>query len=275
MREYAKYGCLVILLCGLLPMQQVQSQVLDVEEELFAFEVKQLDEFFERFNNQETLVTKYVAEANPDVQFSREILLKSLFDLRSTQMTQDLALDFIKTISDPKNPIFLNFSDKDWYAAVKCSILHDDKQQNVLLILNIQTEADGALKWVITSVKADFLEPEQQKNPKVSLNPVSHGTEFLGLSKALADRENVRNYLPDNFRSNALSVFVHEWQHNRIVFQQVTSITYHFLQVEGWIMTLDDFKRQSKNSGWLISNLIKVDVSGKSDYRKRILNIDL
>lgn len=275
MKKYTKYGCLLILIWCLLSLQPAQSQVLAAEEELFAFRVKQLDEFFERFNNQETLITKYVAEANPGAQLSREVLLKSLFNLSSTQLTQELALDFIETINNPENPVFLNFSDKDWYAAVNCSVLHEDKHQNILLIMKIQKEADGGLKWVITSVKAGFLEPEQQKNHKVSLNPVSHGTEFLGLSKALADRENVRNYLPDNFQNNALSVFVHEWQHNRIVFQQVISITYHFLQVEGWIMTLEDFKRQSKNSGWLISNLIKADGGAKCDYRKKILNIDL
>lgn len=247
------------------------GQVYSSQEENFAFEVKQIDEFFERFNDEGTLIKNYLLESYHRVEVNREDLLISLFDGKSTHIREKDVVRFIKQVDDPHNPVTLSFYDDDWYARVKCSVVYEKKERPLFLLLRVQKEKEGASKWVVHQVYADFLRTHEGNNPNASLNPVSHATDFMGLKKVFEDSENLKAYLSSEFKDDQLSKLAIEMQHNRISFQQVESLSFHFLQVEGWVFTVENFQRQEKNAGWLISELFQADAKEKKAYMQDLL----
>jgi hypothetical protein len=57
-----------------------------------------------------------------------------------------------------------------------------------------------------------------------------------------------------------------------IEFLDVSKIKYHFLVADKWIFTVEDFSRETLNSGWLINDMQRVSSSGMEDYRNKLLN---
>lgn len=266
---------LVIIMLSLCFSTSASAQTYAMHEENFAYEVKQLDEFFERFNDEGTLIKDYIFKNYDQLEVSREELLKSLFDLKSEHLQKDDVNRFIKVINDPENPVTLSFYDEDWYAKLKCSVVYEEEEKELLLLLRIQQEKNGASKWVVHQVYADFLNTPKEADPHASLNPVSHATDFMGLNRAFEDAENLKAYLTSSFQDDQLSKFAIELQNNRIAFQQVENISYHFFQVDGWIFTVENFKRPEKNSGWLISKLRQADAQEKEVYRQHLLREEI
>src|SRR5688500_16491585 len=85
----------------------VNAQIVEEDDEsLFAFEVKQIDEFFERFNNQETLIKDYSSEKNPSLNITRKDLILSLFNRRDTTLNAVLIREFINQMDKPEHPLF-------------------------------------------------------------------------------------------------------------------------------------------------------------------------
>lgn len=247
------------------------GQLYSRHEENFAYEVKQIDEFFERFNNESTLIKDYLFKKYDRLELSREDLLKSLFDLRSTYLQKELVAKFLKVVNDPQKPVKLSFYDPDWFAKVTCRVVYEEKERELLLLLRVQKEKNGGSKWVVHNVYADFFNTPEGNNPNAFLNPVSHATDFMGLNRAFEDPENLKAYLSSGFQDDQLSKFALEMQNNRISFQQVEHISYHFFQVDGWVFTVENFQRQEKNAGWLISRLIQADAKEKKAYKQNLL----
>ena len=244
-------------------------------EENFAFEVKQIDEFIERFDNREnTLIKEYVKAHFPDAQIERTSLIKGLFNQSDTTWKPGVVNEFIADVTNSTSPDFLSFYDSDWYAEVECQFSYSGKVQEAALTLKVQPEKDGASKWIIAGVKADFLRLHSASDSTKSLNPISHGTDFLGLEKALSDKANLLNYFRRDFKNDQVTSFIYELKNGSLKFKQVNSIVYHFLQIDHWVFTIEQFSRDSRNSGWLISSLTKASAKHKELYKKEVLHIE-
>ncbi|MEZ4826611.1 MAG: hypothetical protein R3C61_10010 [Bacteroidia bacterium] len=254
---------------------QAQPGGFTSQEELaFALEVKQLDEFIERFNYEEnTMVLQYIRQHFPNQVPGRADLLKTLFNLNRTNWNEPEVKAFIHQVADTCNPEYLNFFGNDWYAELDCAVLYRGKPEKATLIMQIQREPGHASKWVIKGVKTDFLYIPREEDESRTLNPVSHGTDFMGLGKALADVRNIRNYITTDFTPDQLTLFLSGIMDGTITFRQVNHICYHFLQVEGWAFQLKRFLRNSGNSGWLINELVRVPPSQKNKYLTEVLHI--
>ena len=241
---------------------------------LYAYEVKQIDEFLERFNNEETAIKKYIRQTEPNAIISRLDMIKSLINRNDSTWNLTLINEFIGHINDQKNPVFLNFVDPEWYAQVDCSVRYLHKDHKVSLILKIEKGLDESLKWVITMASGEFLRLPKDSNTLAFLNPVSQGTDFLGLDKALHDKKYIKNYLPAGYKENQLSIFLNHWKDGTIQLNQVNKITYHFLQIDGYIFKVENFNRKSRNHGWLISSLCKANTIQKAEYKSEILHMN-
>lgn len=266
---------LILLLYMLFPAQAFAQGFSQEEETLFAYEVKQIDEFFERFNDQKTLIKDFIIRYHELGEVSRDVLIKSLFDLRSTSIRKEDVFSFLKTVNNEEQPVTLSFFDEDWYALLRCSVLYQQKKREMWLVMKVQREKNGASKWVIDGVHADFLRTPEAIDSTASLNPISHGTEFMGLSKVFEDTKNLKSYLPATYQEDQLSMMVLEMQNKRLSFLHVEEVSYHFLQINGWIITVENFKRADKNSGWLISRLVKADPIDKNNYKQRVLKLKI
>jgi hypothetical protein len=64
--------------------------------------------------------------------------------------------------------------------------------------------------------------------------------------------------------------FIQALEKGELEYVQVNKVTYHFLQVKGWAFTVQQFVRQDKNSGWLISKLTKADEGTKEHYPQKL-----
>ena len=107
---------------------------------------------------------------------------------------------------------------------------------------------------------------------------MSHATNFISLSRALRDKKNLPDYLDADFLSYPSSKsFVRALLKNQLEYLYVKNIRYHFLQIDGWIFTVNDYPRKSIHSGWLVSSLQKSTPEEKESYRSALIsrkNID-
>lgn len=256
----------------------------------FAFKVKQIDEFIERFNNaQSTLIKDYVREHYSVDSLSRAALIISLFNQEDTTWDEAKVRAFVDDVTQetsrretsrretsPENSSsLLDFYDGGWYAELDCLGQYRGKTEHFTLVLSLEVLPQGrGSKWVINGVEADFLGLGYDTDRSRTLNPASHDTDFMNLIVALQDTVNFRNYLSARAQPSQLLLFLDELCEGHLVFKNVQEITYHFLQIDNWIFKVRDFNRNNANSGWLISELMQVTDAQKLQYQKKMLYLN-
>lgn len=246
-------------------------------EKKLLHEVKQLDQFIGRFNLNENINgNKYPEEYKDSAKVhlssfvsARKKILKSLFDFENFKNDTDLIKRFINDVSESSG--FISFSDNNWFAEVKTTVLLNGNEKNARIILQIEKNSKDEYKWVIKGVKADFLDFSSKKTEDF-INPMSHETYFINLKKAFENKNNVIQYAYKGFKPDELSIFLYLISQNKIQLKQINSIRYHFLQIDNYIFTVDFLNRSAFNSGWLISHLMETNASQKIKYLENTLN---
>ena len=214
-----------------------QENKLPATEDMY-FRVKQFNQFVERFN-----YSRIFSDKKLDLifksQFNRSQCIEMLFN------TQDIRIDslnkhyvpelvqlkdkFITTIIH--DSLYLSTLLHNVYVEAKCVILYRGKHQAIKLILEKFINEDDASGWKIISSDANFLDVKQIKT---YIPPNSNETAFMKL----------------------IDVFENAYN-GSIAFKHCKQQTYHVLSIDGWAFTVKDFNRDSKNSGWLIDDLLK------------------
>jgi hypothetical protein len=242
----------------------------------FAFEVKTIDEFIERFNNDKsTLIRQHLEKKFPDKEFGRLDMLRTLFNYEDPLWSQEDALAFSNDVIRPGAEQLLDFYSGSWFAEADCRVTHKGNPKKVRITLQVVvSDRTGAAKWVICGARASFLDFSNRIDPKKFLNPISHATDFIGLKKAMDDHVFVRNYLSEDFRESHLNKYLAAVATGDIVFNQIESISYHFLAVPGWLFTVKEYQRPGKNAGWLIQSLSRRSDAEKKEYLKHNLHCD-
>ncbi len=250
---------------------------------VFTHEVDVLDEFISRFNNQDSLLFQAYPKANRKRNFSesRGFLIKSLFDFSSKNWHTEDVKTFMRTVSDTSSPVYLNFTDNNWYAELVCSITYKGKPEKANLILRFEEKSNGS-RWAIAGVKAPFLQHYRDSVPPIptridetrGLNPASHGNDFISLYRAFDDAANIRSYLVHEQLTRDMQYFIRAFLKKQMTLVQIDRVTYHFLQVDGWIFTVNNYPHRKTNAGWLINQLMPANSALKQQYKTKILNIN-
>lgn len=256
--------------------QVVQPSLSKTQETDFVFEVKTIDEFIERFNNDQfTLVRKYLEKSGNKKKMTRVDLVKTLFNYNDPVWDKDVAGQFIKEVCDTTKEKFLDFYSEDWFALAECQVRYKGTSRRVFITLQVAiSDRTGAAKWVICGARAPFLDFSKKLDARKFLNPISHATDFIGLKKAMEDKQFVRNFLSEKFKESHLNKFLAEIASGDIQFEQINSVSYHFLSLENWLFTVKEYIRPGKNSGWLIQSLSRRTKEEKDDYRRNVLFCD-
>ncbi|HCX75545.1 MAG TPA: hypothetical protein DHU93_09195, partial [Algoriphagus sp.] len=81
--------------------------------------------------------------------------------------------------------------------------------------------------------------------------------------------------MPEAFTGNAfhpdyLTLFLYEMKQNNLRFSTVNEVKFHFFQIEGWYFEVSQFNRPGFNTGWLISNLVKLNPGDKETIQQYI-----
>lgn len=242
----------------------------------FAFKVKQIDEFMERFNSVESAqIRQYMREHHSMDSISRAALVLSLFNQEDTTWNERDIRSFVADILRSSSPVTIDFYDKGWYVELNCTGQYKGRSEEFTLVLSLEVmRRNRGAKWVIESVSADFLGLGRSQDQRRALNPASYGNDFIDLSEALQDTTNIRNYLNLRRQHSQLLLFLNELHEKNLHFNQINQITYHFLQVDDWIFKVRDFNRDTPNSGWLISELIRVNDRQKLQYQEKVLYLN-
>jgi len=267
---------LVLGIQGVLCAQVIQPSISGKQESDFAFEVKTIDEFIERFNNdQYTLIRQHLETKFPGKKFTRKDLVKTLFNYEEPLWNAQQAAAFTDMVCDTNKEKFLDFYADNWFAEAECLVKYKGVPKKVKVTLQVVvSDRTGAAKWVICGARAPFLDFSKRLDPKKFLNPISHATDFIGLKKAMEDKMFMRNYLTEKFQESHLNKYLAALATGDIVFQQLNSVTYHFLSLENWLFTVKEYIRPGRNSGWLIQSLSTRSAKEKEDYKKNVLFCD-
>jgi hypothetical protein len=257
---------------------QVFSNDAGSREKLFIYEVKQIDEFFERFNDApESFIRGIYKQKNKAFTISREKLIRSLFNYETSTWSKDSIDSFITSIINSDKPELLEFSDADWFAEANCKFQTQSGIVKIPIVLRTLKDKKSGFKWIITAVGhtpfvGSKITPVAASGNVGFINPASHGNNFIALGKALDDKKNLAGYFDDSFfsKQNA-SEFYSAISSGAIRFLYVTDVKYHFLQIDNWIFSVEYFGRKSLNSGWLVNRLSKASKMEKETYRKALL----
>ena len=260
---------------------QVISNNDNAKEKHFVYEVKEIDEFFERFNDERNSFIRGVYQAHhAKFNIPRQRLIRSLFNYENMSKDSVLINKFVSNVTSKKKPMYLNYYGDDWYAELTCEFKYNTASILIPVIMKIELAQNKGSKWMIVAVgssalKSKIVETEmaQSKVKTNIISPTSHGTNFVSLKRAFDDKENLSGYFEGAYlkRSNMLE-FYNAILNQEIDFLNVIKIKYHFLLAGRWIFTVEQFVREDLNSGWLINHLEEVSSVGMDNYRSKLLS---
>jgi len=252
------------------------AQLLDKEDEskLYA-ETKLVNQFFRRFNGEED--EKGERYYPRDKQYRSEKLRKKyigiLFDDSNGGITSDLKVQFAKDVLDKTKPIILDFHGGNWFSEVHTTFTMNGKNEPVTLFMELEKDHEGT-KWVISRVYASMFDPYFKRDTtKVGkfLHPLSHELDFMNFRKAFNYTDSISQFAVKRFVPDHLSLFLYEIKKGNLKFKTVEELKFHFFQVNGWYFELSEFNRPGYNSGWLISNLVKVNNESEKNLLRKFL----
>lgn len=241
----------------------------------FAASTKQVNQFFRRFNAEESVDgTVRLYPGDPDyhnVQL-RQGFIQILFDNQTSSISKELKDSFTKAVLSPVYPQYINFHQEGWIAEVEAEFTFKGKRESTTLILKLQPERMG-YEWVIDAVifppfKNIFNKPVGAE--KDFLHPLSHELDFMNLRKAFQDSNLPEAFTETSFKPDYLTLFLYEMKQNNIRFETVKDVKFHFFQIDGWYFEVNQFNRPGFNTGWLISNLVKLNIGDKETILKYI-----
>ncbi|ERM82950.1 hypothetical protein P872_04880 [Rhodonellum psychrophilum GCM71 = DSM 17998] len=259
----------------MVPGQGLYSPGQPKDDGRFAASTKQVNQFFRRFNAEESVDgSKRFYEGDPlfrDRQL-RSQFLSILFDNQTSSVSNDLKSEFAKEVLAQGLPQYLNFHKEGWFSEVNAIFNYKGKQENVTLFLKLQPEGLG-YEWVIDKVnfapfKDIFNKPEG--NDKGFLHPLSHELGFMNLRRAFQDSNTPEAYTAKEYEPDYLTIFLYEMKKGSLKFETIKNVKFHFFQINNWYFELNQFNRPGNNTGWLISNLVRLKPGDKNAILKYI-----
>lgn len=253
----------------------VNAQLVDRdrdESKLYA-ESKQVNQFFRRFNGEEDEKgNRYYPK---DRQYRSEKLRKKyltiLFDDSNKGINADLKIEFVKDVLAKGDASILEFHTNNWFSEVHTTFAMNGKDQPITLYLELEKDHLG-YKWVINKVYGDMFVPYFVRDTtKVGrfLHPLSHELDFMNLRKSFSEGDSISQFTVKRFRPDHLSVFLYEIKKGNLKYKTVNEVKFHFFQIDGWYFEISEFNRPGYNTGWLISNLVKLNSKADKDLLQK------
>jgi hypothetical protein len=240
------------------------------DETVLYAQTKQVNQFFRRFNGEEDVSGKrfYEGDAGYRDLKMRKKYLGILFD-NSGPVDQDTKDAFVLEVTSKSMPRYLDFHGKDWYAEVNAVFTYKKERVNMILYLRLEQDKMG-YKWVISNV---YFTPFENYFPHVTdtinatyfLHPMSHELDFMNIHKAFDTPDNVDYYLEKGYRPDMLTLFIEGIKDGDLKFVSVNNVKFHFFQIPHWYFEVSYFNRNNVNSGWLISNMVRINDTEKQE----------
>jgi hypothetical protein len=275
-----KLTWIAFLLLPVVGFSQGSIGSLTGDESVFYAQTKQVNQFFMRFNGEEDVKGKRCFPGDPgyrDLKM-RKKFLNILFDNSSQNITSDSKFVFIEEALNKKNPAFLDFYSKGWFAEISASFTYKKEKVNLILYLKIEKQLNG-YKWVISNVYFDrfeswFTHLNDTTNLKYFIHPMSHELDFMNLHKVFREPQNLDYYFEREYQPDMTALFMMEMKDGNLSFIAVNSVKFHVFQVPNWYFELSYFNRNEANSGWLISNMLRLSEKEKKEMMGHYTHIN-
>lgn len=272
--RFLKFIFLSFLLVTFFHVNAQIGNDMEDETKLYA-QTKQVNQFFHRFNGEES--EKGDRYYPKDKQYRnvklRKKYMSMLFDGGNASFSNDLKVQFAKDVLDKTTPAVLDFHGPGWFAEVQTTFTSAGKDVPVTLYMQLEPDHLG-YKWVINKVYSDMFAPYFKRDTlKIGqfLHPMSHELDFMNLRKAFINVDSVAQFASKRFTPDHLSLFIYEVKKGNLKFKFVDQVKFHFFQIPGWYFELANFNRPGYNTGWLISNLVKINTDRDKEVLRKYL----
>ena len=248
------------------------------ESALYA-ETKQVNQFFRRFNGEEDVKGERYYEKDKEFRTHklRKKYLPILFNLNEDYLNNALKEEFIELVDDKNEPIYLNFHGNSWFAELKTIFYYKGEEKELIIFLKLQKEKVGS-KWVLSKIyfepfTHELVSPDTSVfNNKKFLHPLSHEIGFMNIFRVFNYSDSLEYYASRSFKPDYLSLFIYEVKQGNLKFKTVSDLKFHFFQIDGWYFKLEYYNRAGYNTGWLISNLLKIKPEEEKILKQYIYN---
>ena len=241
------------------------------ERNLYLAEVKQVDEFVERFNNDKFHISIDTTKAE-----YKENNLLALFNLENFKDASDSLLAettmFIRTVTD--SSVKLHYEDTLWFAKAPCYGKFKNKSVNFTLWLNVEHRSADMYKWVVAKAEGDIFKlPPSYTSDRIMISPGEHETNFMSLKLITTQKQDyITNYKQKNFDLDETSVFYSLVYYEMLSIDYVKDLEFWFFQVPGYVFRIKYFNRETHNSGWLIDKYEKISDEEKNEFLTNLYN---
>lgn len=262
----------IILICCYLTVFSLAAQLHDRRiEEMYDYQVKGIGEFMARFNSDEHI--KFDMRL-PDTMSQRKKDILSVCNYEISRTIPDFrnTIDsFIQTIED--NNIKLQFSDSTWFASAEFDVQYNKKPIKLNLLLTPHEARPRRFCWALVDVGGKDVNQLADTTKWIGISPTDNELDFIELAgKSKTQRGNFPGFRKPGKDIDYLSAFVALVQSGVVTINHCDKITYYFLNVPDYIFTVENFNRDSSNSGWLISSIVPMQDSEKQSYLKTVFN---
>jgi|GEM_PF-3438045 len=251
--------------------------------EPFRRRVLTIESFIYRFNHEEDELGNNAPPlaGSPDTAAwvaQRHQAIRGLFDPQRLNDPEDglrqRVDSFAAGVNAPGRQRKLGFYDRDWYAEVRLDVRYKQKPQQLTLLLQVEQTQPEVSRWVVRAVKADFLDfsPKVPDSSRI-IPPNSHDNDFVGVPRDLADPGAIGHFTAREVQLDVLSLFLYAVYHRELVLKKTTGVTFHFLQLDGWIVRVAERGAEGTPGGWGVEELIPADPSAKRRYAAQRLNL--
>lgn len=234
----------------------------------FAAQVKSVDEFIQRFNGD---------ELHPELKREdRMFNILALFDYEmnheglSDSAFKKKVMDFVYQVNADGAKIKL--TDDAFYAEADITVNISGKQTSLSIFLQSQTYNKDRIRWAIVGVhgltQAGIIDTEHF----YGISPVDHETHFMSIGDIFAHNvPEIIGYRGKDTKIDELSVFLTMAKLDKIRIVNVNELTMHCLEIPNYVFTINEKGRRGRNSGWLISKIIKINENEKNEYKSKLL----
>lgn len=237
------------------------------EEASFYAETKQVNQFLRRFNGEEDARGVRFSTTDPSYRSPelRKQYINMLFDQMNGNLPVLLKDAFVNDVTAANDQKLLDFHGGEWFGETNVLFQRGRETVTITLFMVLVKENLGS-KWVINDVyfpPYENLYKRDEMSVSRFLHPMSHELDFMNLDRVFSNGEFIGDYFNQDFKVDKLSLFLHDLRTNQLKFIQVADQKFHFFQIDGWYIEINEFNRPGLNKGWLISNLIKLEPGQK------------
>lgn len=210
-------------------------------ENIFLARIISIEDFIHRFNYWDAKEPNWQLQSTPTDNHRQKLIerkksLASLFDqdaiqAKEGQELRQLASEFIHEICTRAE--FIDFLNQDWYALITVKGTYLSHPTDFRLLLQTQALPNSMVQWRLVEVFSEsFRSRAQAWNSTYAFPPNSHGSDFISLPRQL------KAQITSSATSDSLAK---EITGGRLNMESVIDVTYHFLQIEGWYLTVTEY----------------------------------